>query len=348
MRQDISSSPAKRGAGATKTRGRSPALEKAEKEGRVLVYGTVEPDEFAGWKQAFETKYPNIEVEFKRKYVPGTPPPMAKEIMDETAAGTETADAVIVAVPPLLQFHDLNLLDRMKSKEAAAYPRTVRHPGDPWFPIVSIPMIQVYNPELVSRSELPRTALDLTSPKWRGAIVTHDLSLGTLGAYWLASLRPIFGEKKWRTLVEGLANNKPKGYPLFDTVVDSVTSGETKIGLTVLLHDYVKAKNAKRAIERLRLGDVPILATFNAIAKTRAGRHPAATALLVDFLLSTEGQKLVGSTYLRIPARTRTGAPYSLEKILPKREKMVGFPNRSMLRTAPDSISWMSRVFAHQ
>ncbi len=326
----------------------SSTIQKAKKEGRMLIYGTVELDEFAEWKHSFEKKYPGVEVEYKRKYVPGTPPPMAKEIMEEAKAGKETADAVIVAVPPLLQFQDLKLLAKMRSKEAAAYPREVRHPGDPWFPIVSIPMIQVYNPELVSKSELPRSALDLTSPKWREAIVTHDLSLGTLGAYWLASLRPVFGEKKWRTLVEGLAKNKPKGYPLYDSVVDSITSGETKIGLTVLLHDYVKAKNAKRAIERLKLSDVPILATFNAIAKTRDGSHPAATSLLIDFLLSSEGQKLVGSTYLRIPARTRTGAPYSLEKIMPRREKMIGFPNHSMLRTAPDSISWMARLFAHQ
>jgi hypothetical protein len=62
-------------------------IQKAKKEGRVLVYGTVELDEFSGWKDAFEKKYPGVKVEYKRKYVPGTPPPMAKEIMDEAKAG---------------------------------------------------------------------------------------------------------------------------------------------------------------------------------------------------------------------------------------------------------------------
>ena len=72
-------------------------VDKAQKEGRVLVYGTVELDEFSGWKKSFEKKYPGVEVEYKREYVPGTPPPMAKKIMEEDKAGKETADAVIKA-----------------------------------------------------------------------------------------------------------------------------------------------------------------------------------------------------------------------------------------------------------
>lgn len=130
----------------------------------MLVYGTVELDEFSGWKASFEKKYPGVEVEYKREYVPGTPPPMAKKIMDEAKAGKETADAVVVAVPPLLQFRGLDLLAKAKIKEAEAYPKGVRQPEGYWFPVVSIGMIQVYNPSLVSESELPRIALDLTSP----------------------------------------------------------------------------------------------------------------------------------------------------------------------------------------
>jgi len=319
-------------------------VQRAKKEGRVLVYGTVELDEFSGWKESFEKKYPGVEVEYRREYVPGTPPPMAKKIMEEDKAGKETADAVIVAVPPLMQFWDLKLLSKIKLREATAYPLDYRQPEGYWFPIVSIPMVQVYNPRLVAKGELPRRALDLTAPEWRDAIVTHDLSLGTLGAYWLASLRPILGEKKWSNFVQGLAKNRPKAYPLYDTVVDSVTSGETKVGLTVLLHDFLKAKRAKRDVERLRLEDVPIMMTFNAIAKTRAGRHPASTELLMDFLLSKEGQKKVGSTYLRIPARTGTDARYSLDKFV-RREKLKIFPNRDMLPSTADSISSLARLF---
>jgi iron(III) transport system substrate-binding protein len=319
---------------------------KAKKEDRVLVYGTVEIDEFAGWKRAFEKKYPDVKVEYQRRYVPGTPPPMAKAIMEESAAGKETADAVIVAVPPLLQFRGLNLLAKSKSKEASAYPKGIRQPDGYWFPLVSIPMIQVYNPNLVSKKDMPESAMDLTDPKWRDAIVTHDLSIGTLGAYWLASLRPILGEKKWRQFVDGLAKNRPKGYPLYDTVVDSVANGESKIGLTVLFHDYLKAKKAKRAIQRLKLKDVPMLMTFNAISKTTKGSHPAAADLLIDYLLSKEGQKLVGSTYLRIPARMGTGAIYSLDKLVPKSEKFVGYPSEEMLPGAPDSIALLARLFS--
>jgi iron(III) transport system substrate-binding protein len=315
------------------------------REGRVLVYGTVETDEFGGWKGSFEKKYPGIQVEYKRKYVPGSPPPMAKEIMEEEKAGKETADVVIVAVPILIQFRALNILSKTKLEEAAAYPREVLEPEGYWFPIVSLGMVQVYNPKLLGKDELPRSAMDLTDPKWKRAMALHDPSLGTLGAYWLSSLRPIFGEKKWIRFAEGLAKNHPKLFPLYDPVVDSVTSGGSKLGLTVLLHDYVKAKEAKRSIERLRLDDVPIFLTFSAVAKTRAGSHPAAADLLMGFLLSKEGQKEIGSTYLRIPAMTGIEVPYSLDKLV-HGERLVPFPNEEMMSTAANSASVLAELFA--
>jgi hypothetical protein len=39
---------------------KSSTLQRAKKEGRVLVYGTVELDEFSGWKESFEKKYPGV------------------------------------------------------------------------------------------------------------------------------------------------------------------------------------------------------------------------------------------------------------------------------------------------
>jgi iron(III) transport system substrate-binding protein len=318
-------------------------IEDAKNEGKVTVYGTVEIDEFSGWKDAFEKKYPFIKVDYRREYVYGTPPPLAKKIIDEARQGKETADVVIAATPLMIQMKDLKLLSTTRLEESA-YPTQARQPQGYWAPLVSIPMIQVYNPELVSKKDLPREAADLIDPKWKDAIVSHDLTLGTLGAYWLASLRPIYGEKKWRRVVEGLAKNRPRFYRLYDDVVDSVANGESKIGLTVLLHDYAKRKEAKRAVERLRLKDVPVLMTYNAIARTRAGRHPTSAHLLLDFLISDAGQKKVGSTYIRIPASPHVNAPYSLGKLLPK-EKFTVFPNGDMLAKVQDSISAFGRLF---
>jgi iron(III) transport system substrate-binding protein len=328
------------------TRTSSATLEEdAAKEGKVIIYGTVEVDEFSGWKKAFEKKYPSIDVEYRREYVYGTPPPLAKKIMEEVKEGKETADAVIAADPLMVQMKALRLLSRTKLKAEAAYPKEVRQPEGYWMPLVSIPMVQAYNTETLGKNDLPKSALDLLNPKWANAIVSHDLSLGTLGAYWMASLRPVFGEKKWRRFVEGLAGrNKPKFYPLYDSVVDSVASGETKIALTVLLHDYIKAKKEKRAVERLKLKDVPLMMTFNSIARTETGKHPASAELLLEFLLSREGQKMVGSTYLRIPARPRVNAPYSLEKLAPK-EKFTVYPNARMMKSVQRSIAMMAGLF---
>ena len=55
--------------------------------GKVRIYGTVEIDEFEPWQKKFNEHYPNIELDFNRRYVYGTPPPMAKAVMEETSKG---------------------------------------------------------------------------------------------------------------------------------------------------------------------------------------------------------------------------------------------------------------------
>ncbi len=317
----------------------------AKKEGKVIIYGTVEKDEFLGWKEAFEEKYPYIEVDYRREYVYGTPPPLAKKIMQEMKEGKETADLVIASVPPVMQMQGLGLLRKYKSPEATAYRADIKQENGFWTPIIAIAIIQTYNTELLKKDELPKSALDLTDPKWKDMLAIHDITLGTLGCHWLLSLKPILGDKIWRTFAVGLAKNRPKSYPLYDNIMNSVANGETKLGVTILLHDLVKARNSKRSVARLELKDVPLLASYSAIAITAAARHPNSAKMLIDYLLSKEGQEKIGNTYVRIPARTGISCPYSLDKIAPGEKPML-FPNKSVMSGIDESLSFVTKLFA--
>jgi ABC-type thiamine transport system substrate-binding protein len=64
----------------------------------------------------------------------------------------------------------------------------------------------------------------------------------------------------------------------------------------------------------------------------------------MEYLLSKEGQELVGRTYLRIPSRKGVDSPYALDKLV-RKEKLTPFPNKDALRTAPDSISTLAKLF---
>ena len=252
---------------------------------------------------------------------------------------------MIASVPPVIQMQELNLLRRYKSPEINSYPAETYDRDRYWASVISIPIVQIYNTKLVTEAELPRSALDLADSKWKDSLVMHDVTLGTLGCHWFLALKQILGTQKWRKFVVGLAKNRPKSYTLYDPVMDSVANGETKIGVTVLLHDLVKAKNAKRPVARLRLRDVPLLTSSSAIAITAATKHPNSAELLVDFLLSTEGQTKIGSTYVRIPARPGVKAPYALNRIVPK-EKPILFPNKSVMSELDENLAFVTKSFA--
>ncbi|MBI2125874.1 MAG: extracellular solute-binding protein [Thaumarchaeota archaeon] len=320
-------------------------MDEARKEGKVIIYGTVEKDEFSGWKRAFEEKFPFIDVDYRREYVYGTPPPMAKKIMQEMKEGKESADLVIATVPPIMQMQELGLLTNYKSPEALAYPSEILEREGLWTPIISVPIVQIYNSRLVDADELPRSASDLINPKWRNSLVIHDITLGTLGCYWLLSLKPIFGETKWREFAEGLARNKPKNFPLYDNIIDSVAGGDTKIGVTALLHDLVKAHDAERPIARLPVKDIPLLVSYSAIGMTTVAEHPKSAELLIDFLLSAEGQALIGNTYVRIPARPDVDSPYALNRIVPN-EQPILFPNASVTSEIHETLPFVTKLFA--
>ena len=78
--------------------------------GTVTIYGTVEVEEFAPWQKRFEEHYPNIQLDFNHRYVYGTPPPMAKAVMEETKDGKDSADVLIASTAPMLQMENLGIL----------------------------------------------------------------------------------------------------------------------------------------------------------------------------------------------------------------------------------------------
>ena len=77
--------------------------------------------------------------------------------------------------------------------------------------------------------------------------------------------------------------------------------------------------------------------SFDSIARRKPGMHPASAELMVDFLTSKEGQKMVGE---HLPEDTREVAcrrPLFAEKLAPK-ETFTVFPNSKMLESVQDSV----------
>ncbi|MFB3043588.1 MAG: ABC transporter substrate-binding protein [Nitrososphaerales archaeon] len=316
----------------------------AKKEARLTIYGTVETDEMEPWLRVFNQKYPFLKLSYQREYVYGSPPPMTKRIQGELGAGGESADLVLSAISPHLQMHHLGMFKPYLSPERKNIPQEYREQEGYWTSILLLPTILAYNSKIVKKRYLPETIEELVDGVWSESIALHDVTLGTFGAGWLSSLKVVFGEERWTRFVDGLASLRSRRFPLFRHIVESISSGESRIGLTVLLHEYLKARDKKRSIERFSIDGIPLLTSATVISILSSSRHQSSAKLFIDFILSREGQQMIGNSYIRIPAGRDIDARYSIEKLIPN-EKIVIFPSREANKSLEEDTAYYRNRF---
>ena len=147
--------------------------------------------------------------------------------------------------------------------------------------------------------------------------------------------------------VHGLAKNKPTKFGLFDDLTDSVTDAKTPLAVNALHHDLIKAKAEGRPVERLVLSDLPAMSTSNAIAITKASKNKEAAAVLVMFLLSDEGQEMIGNSShtVRVPGNENVNAKYSISNILPG-EEVVYFPDKDAYPRTQSDLDLLKEQFS--
>lgn len=301
-------------------------IREAEKEGSATIFGVVEIPEISPWIRAFEEKYPNLSIKYVREYVYGIPAPMAKRIMEEKSQGKPTADGVIVALYTILEMKRLGVIQPYITKASSNYPSEFRDPQAYWNPVMLLPTIQAYNSEVVKKKDAPKSIRDLLNSVWKGKIAMHDPTLGTATTYWLIALRRWIGEANWGNFLGGLAKLDPKFYRLFPDLARDLAEGESAIGLTVHLLDYLAAKEDGQSLEILKIKEIPMLTSILGICMVSGGNHHHVAELFADFLMSEGGQRMIGNTIARIPAMLKVDARFSMKRILPNAELHV-FPN---------------------
>lgn len=290
-------------------------------EEHLLIYGAADPEDVRPWLDAFEAKYPGTTVEFVSK----PPPPLYAQLQAELDAGGPTADIVMITLPIQLSLAEAGEFLAYKSGEASSFPNNFKDSEGLWTAVQINPVVLVYNSETLSSNELPKTINDLLNPTWKGRLASHDVTLGSVGTSWLATMKGVLGSKG-TSFVEGLAALEPARFRAFEDVGRVVYEGEKDIGIIVYLHDLLRFQATGAPIERLVLDDLPTLFTVTPVSIMKNTESPVAAKRFVDFILSEEGQKLIGDTEVRIAARTGINAKYTLDKLLGD-EELILFPN---------------------
>ncbi|MGE0226099.1 MAG: ABC transporter substrate-binding protein [Acetobacteraceae bacterium] len=262
-------------------------IDAARKEGQVVWYSTLIVNQILRpMVEAFQTKYPGIEVQYSRQ----TNSDVALKILNESRARRLQAD-LFDGTNSIYPVMDAKLIAEYRPEAARSYPAELKDPQGRWTAMNVFFMTTSYNTNLVTEAEAPKTYDDLLDAKWKGKIVwTNDpTSQGPPG--FIHNILTLKGQEQGMEYLKRFAEQQPVFIPASQRVVmDKVIAGEYPIGVMTFNHHAAISGGQGAPVRWIKME--PLLQTINLLALLRDAPHPNAARLLIEFILSDEGQKV--------------------------------------------------------
>jgi iron(III) transport system substrate-binding protein len=251
----------------------------ARREGTLLLYTT--GTQIKPLLDRFKQKYPFLKVELARSSAADT----ARKVLEEYRAGYEKVDAFELASHGLVVPRDENILQPFQSPELTAYDPDAIEPRRHWVVVRESYTGIGFNTTLLPADKAPRTYQALLDPPWKDRLSMSGV--GTTAANWVGTMVIAEGVD----YVRKLGRQNIRVYNMTGrALANLMSSGEVVLSPTIY-NSHVDASARKGApLAWIAPGPVPVTDTGVAIA--RKAPHPHAAMLLVDFLMSKEGQLL--------------------------------------------------------
>jgi len=221
---------------------------------------------------------------------------LADQILQE--GHSSPADAYFTEnSPELVNLSQHGLLARLPASLLREVPARYRSPHGTWVGVALRVSSLVYNPKLISRSQLPSSILDLAASRWKGRVAIAPLDSDfppVVGAVIAAH-----GAKAAASWVDALRRNAVV-YQDEESVVAAVNSGDVAVGVVNQYYWYrlrreVGAKSIRSALYYFPNGDPGSVVNISGAAVLRSSQHRADAERFLAFLVSRKGQELIGS-----------------------------------------------------
>ena len=264
------------------------AYEDAKKEGQVVLYTSLNLEDSQPLAEAFSAKYPGVKVEVNRQ---GSSSLVTKILTERRVGKRDNADLVLTGAESL----DLMLMEvptifqKYTSRERPPEERALY--SGVYFTIFII----AYNNRAVTGADIPRRYSDLLRERWKGKAA---INLNNYG--WIYAMLDFFGAEKGMDFLRKFAAHNPKpGRGTTLMVQQWLGGGEVEL-VVPLNHDGInKFREKGLPVDWARLED-PLYADLHTVGILGMARHPNAARLLVDFILSKEGQTLMAKTGISV------------------------------------------------
>jgi iron(III) transport system substrate-binding protein len=251
----------------------------ARREGTLMLYAT--GTQIQPLLDRFDQKYPFIKVAMPR----ASSIDVTRKVIEEYGAGLYQVDAYELSSYGLVVLRDQGLLQPFGSPELTDYDPGTIEPGRNWVSVRESYLGIGYNTQKIRAEDAPKSYQDLLDPKWKGKMAISG-SLST-SANWVGNMVISLGID----YVKKLGQQDIRVYELTGrALANLMIAGEVPLSPTIY-NSHVEASRAQGAPIAWSLPG-PVAVTDTSTALALKAPHPHAAMLLIDFLLSKEGQAL--------------------------------------------------------
>lgn len=199
--------------------------------------------------------------------------------------------------PALEDLQSHHLLAPVPPSVLASTPSQFDSPTGHWVGVSARVSVLVYNTRLVRRSELPRSVLELASPRWRGklAIAPAETDFQPI----VTAVDRARGAATTVRWLDGMkANAAGHIYPDNETVTDEVNKGQAAIGVIDQYYWYrlraqLGASGMHSAIAAFAPEDPGYVLDVSGAGVLRSSAHKAAADRFLAFLVSARAQRII-------------------------------------------------------
>ena len=256
--------------------------ESAKTESEVVLYSSLNNEQIVTLVDAFKKKYPSIKPSFYR----GTSERVLQRAVTEAKAGRFAVDAVTSAGFQVQLLKDSGLTQRFVPPEASSFNDGFKDPDGHWVSVHSLLNSMAYNTQLVKPNEAPKKYEDLLAPRWKGR-----LGVNVQDPEWYVSLQHRWGKEKARNFLKALAAQQPGVRDGHNITAQLLAAGEFHAVSNTYAHIAARIKSQGGPVQFVF--DEPVITYVHPIVLAKTAPHPNAGKLLINFILSAEGQRML-------------------------------------------------------
>jgi ABC-type Fe3+ transport system substrate-binding protein len=261
-------------------------IDAAKKEGQAVWYTTLIVNQIIRpLKDAFEKKYPGVTLQYTRADDLVT----SAKILDEARAGRLQAD-IYDGVGNMIPLQEAGVSAPFTVPNSADYPAELKAKDGYWIAMNMYVFTPGINTDLLPKDQAPKTFQDLLDPKLKGKMAWNGSSMA--GSYgFVANILTSMGEDKGMDYLRALAKQRVVNVDASSrAVLDQVIAGEYWMNLMAFNHHVVISARKGAPCDWLKLEPAPV--ELDALGLLKDAPHPNAARLLIEFILSEEGQKI--------------------------------------------------------